>query len=292
MLSICIPTRNRAPYLDYTLTRLKADFPDSDIVVSDNASTDDTQTVALNHNVRYLRQDSDIGPFPNQLAALLASRGTYAVYCADDDYLLPGPTIKAIAYLEAYPKVAAFIAPCEIYNECDHKPFWNAYRCDELTLDRDRGRDLFNSIIKSHLWPEHVIYRTPIPLKPRTRAYWAFADLPAILAQGAIHFSPEPFYRNLLVHPVGERVQLGNEQCLTYFDEYRSGLEVLAHDLFGADLAYQARHVIHEMISHFICMRMDMASKLYARKGLMAEAEMLRKRIAISSPHRDQARAA
>jgi hypothetical protein len=121
----------------------------------------------------------------------------------------------------------------------------------------------------------------------RTRAYWAFSDIPDILAQGAIHFAPTPFYRNLLVHPVGERVQLGNEQCLTDFDEYRAGLEVMAYGLFGGELPYAARHRIAEMIQWFICARLDVARRLYARSGHELEAEMLAKRLAIASPARD-----
>ena len=37
--------------------------------------------------------------------------------------------------------------------------------------------DLFNFIVMQHIWPEHIIYQTPVPLKQRARAYWAFADL-------------------------------------------------------------------------------------------------------------------
>jgi glycosyltransferase involved in cell wall biosynthesis len=291
MLSICVPTWNRSKFLKWSLERLSYDFPDADIVVSDNASTDDTRTVGLNY--RYIRQDSNIGAFPNMFAALSAAKGDYAVYCADDDYLLPGPMAAAIAFMDEHPEVQAYCAPCELWNEVAKTPFWNAYKLKEpLTFSKADGIDLFNFLICSHVWPEHWIYRLPLAIKPRTEAYWAFVDIPDLLARGSIHFSPVPFYRNLIVSAVGDRVQLGNEQCLTHFEQYRAGLEVLAFGLFGDGLPYAARHRIQEMIQWFLCARMDIAAQLHERHGREAEAQMLRKRLAIASPARDSAQAA
>jgi len=267
---------------------LEEDFPEAEIIVSDDASTEDMSSVRHDRRVRWIQQPQNIGPFPNHRAALLEAHREYATYCANDDYLLPERVTEAIEYLDAHPNVVAYIAPCEIYDEVNKQPFWNAFQCEPCTFDKAQGIDLFNFVIQHHVWPEHVIYRTPVPLASRTRAYWCFTDLVDLLNAGSIHFSPTPFYRNLLVHPVGERVQLGNQQCLTHFDEYRAGLEVMAYGLFG-NQPYAARRQIHDMIASFICTRMDLASKLYERNGHEREAQMLRQRIAIASPVRDAA---
>lgn len=287
-LSLCIPGYNRPDFLAWTLDRLEEDFPEAEIIVSDDASTEDLSSVRHDRRVRWVQQPHNIGPFPNHRAALLESTRKYATYCANDDYLLPAEVERAISYLDEHPEVSAYIAPCEIWDEVNRKPFWNAFACEARTFDQSQGIDLFNFVIQHHVWPEHVIYRTPVPLAPRTRAYWCFTDLIDLLKTGPIHFSPTPFYRNLLVHPVGERVQLGNVQCLTFFDEYRAGLEVLAYGLFG-EQPYKARHQIHDMIASFICQRMYNASVLYERHGHEREAEMLRQRIVIASPVRDVA---
>lgn len=287
-ISICIPTFNRFRFLKWTLARLQADFPDAKIIVSDNGSTDDTRTVQT--RVRYLAQERNVGPFPNMLTALEAATGDYAVYCADDDYLLPAGMAAAVVYLDSHPEVSAYCAPCQVWDEVGQQPYWNAFDLAEpVTFAREQGIELFNFIIQRHIWPEHLVYRLPLPLKARTRAYWAFADVPDILAAGAIHFAPQPFYRNLLTHPVGERTQLGNVQCLTDFDEYRAGLELLAYGLFGEGLAYGARHRIHELIQWFICVRMDLARMMYERAGKASDAQMLKQRLAIASLARDAA---
>lgn len=282
VISICIPTYQRPKYLSWTLRRLCDEFRGAEIVISDN----DPDSQWRGHDpwigVNYVNQGENIGPFPNMYAALSMAGRQYAVYCADDDYLLPDGVARAVAYLEAHRDVAAYCAPCEIWNEVEQTPFWNAWGIDEATTFTCPVA-LWNFIIEKHIWPEHLVYRLPLPLKPRTRAYWAFADIPDILEHGHIHFDPRPFYRNLLVHPVGERVQLGNLQCLTHFDEYRAGLEVLAYGLFGPQ-PHHARAKLQDMIASFICSRMDVAARLYLRQGHEADAIMLKKRIAVADP--------
>lgn len=84
VLSICIPTYNRAQYLRSTLENITSD-PDFDerveIVISDNASTDNTQEVGLEfankyHNVKYYRNEENVIDFNFKLA-LTRAQGKY-----------------------------------------------------------------------------------------------------------------------------------------------------------------------------------------------------------------------
>ena len=287
-LSICIPAYNRPDYLKFTLSCLKRDFPHAEIIVTDDCSPDVSyeQMLAICEGTNYWRHSRNIGPFPNMLSALQFATGDYAIYCADDDYLLPDEVEKVLGYLDAHPEVAAWCAPCEVWDEVNRRPYWNAFTAPERTFTKEEPLELFNAIIAHHIWPEHLIHRTPVAIKRRSRDYWCFADIPDILAHGAIHFSPTPFYRNLLVHPVGMRVQLGNEQALTHFDEYRGGLEILAYRLFG-EQPYKTRHHIQQMIQSFICTRLDCARRLHEQAGNEFEAERFRQRLVIADPRPD-----
>lgn len=282
MLSICIPTRNRFPFLQWTLAKTRADFPDAEIIVSDNASTDDTRTLWRECN-KYVCQETDIGAFANMRAALLAGEGKYACYLGDDDYLLPDALNAGVQFLEAHPGVIAYFAPCQLYDEIADEVNWNAfYVADNETFHKPDL--LWNFLIKNHVWPEHAIWRREgleDILKPRIRAYWAFVDLANAFAKGPVHFAKYPYYRNITLHPVGHRTKLGDRQCLTYFDEYRGGLEILAYELFKGHLNPELKVKLNAMINHFIATRIVVAHKLLSLQGQTAEAESYEKRLAI-----------
>lgn len=283
MLSICIPTYNRQPFLRWTLDKTLKDFPEATIIVSDNASTD--ETIHLKFKGRYIRQATNIGAFPNLRAALLASHTKYCTYLGDDDYLLPDQVQKGIDFLEANPQVGAYYAPCQLYNEVEQKAEWDAfYVATDTTYQRPD--ELWNFIIANHVWPEHAIWRRSWlghMMQPRVRAYWCFVDLANAFAQGPVHFAATPFYRNITQHPVGARSKLGDVQCLTEFDSYRAGLENLAFDLFkqkGLDEP-RVREAVNNGIHAFIKSRVEVAHKILAQNGMFVEAESYAKRLLV-----------
>src|SRR5579883_199249 len=112
-LSICIPTFNRAALLRETLLRLEQTHPCFDeIVVSDNASTDDTPSVvaALRPRFRtltYFRHPSNRGPLRNFQAALSLGASDLLFALSDDDALLPDGITAAVALLASDPDAVA-----------------------------------------------------------------------------------------------------------------------------------------------------------------------------------------
>jgi glycosyltransferase involved in cell wall biosynthesis len=67
-------------------------WPRIEIVISDNASTDETEVLcksleATHTAIRYIRQDYDIGPEANFHEVLLRARGELFIWLADDDWL-------------------------------------------------------------------------------------------------------------------------------------------------------------------------------------------------------------
>jgi glycosyltransferase involved in cell wall biosynthesis len=285
-LSICIPTYGRDPWLAWTLERTAADFPDAKLIVSDNGRSE----ITLPPGTRYIRQAGNvaqggIGPFPNMRAALLASHTKYCMYLGDDDYLLPGEVAKGVDFLDHHPDVLAYFAPCQLYDEVEQKPAWDAfYVAEDETFTR--ADTLWNFVMHKHVWPEHAIYRRDRLdeiMQPRVNAYWCFVDLANAALRGPVHFAKTPYYRNLTQHPIGPRVKLGDQQCLTDFDAYRAGLEVLAHDLFpqaGTDLDLKKN--LNEMIRQFIWSRYEVASRILTAQGRLPEADVLKKRMAMT----------
>jgi glycosyltransferase involved in cell wall biosynthesis len=277
-LSICVPTYDRDPFLQWTLDKTVADFPDAKVIVSDNGKT---KVVPPG---RYIRQGTNIGAFPNMRAALLAASTKYCVYLGDDDYMLPAEVYKGVEFLEANPEVAIYFAPCQLYDQVNDKSEWDAfYVAEDRTITKPE--DLWNFVIQNHVWPEHAIYRRKgleAILHPRLRAYWCFADLANAFAQGPVHFAKMPYYRNITNHPVGPRGKLGDAQCLTDFDQYQFGLEVLAHDLFINHLEQpDLKRNVNAQIRQFLYARVEVAHRILLAQNRHAEAAEYHKRLTI-----------
>lgn len=101
-ISIIIPTRERARYLKHSLATATAiNDADLEIVVSDNASTDDTKAVVAANTdprVRYVNTGTRVSMRQNFEFALRQSTGDYVIFFGDDDGILPGqfPVLRRI----------------------------------------------------------------------------------------------------------------------------------------------------------------------------------------------------
>lgn len=280
-LSICIPTFNRPDFLKWTLERTIQDFPAAKLIVSD-----DGRNEMKGYSGRYIRQQPRLGPFPNMRAALLAAHTKYCIFLGDDDYLLPEEVAKGIEFMESHPEVLIYYAPCQLYDEVAQQPAWDAfYVAEDETFTRSDL--LWNFIMSKHVWPEHAIYRRAGLegiVQPRSQAYWCFVDLANAALRGPVHFAKTPYYRNITNHPVGGRVKLGDQQCLTEFDSYRWGLEVLAHALFNQHFKTEEglQLNVNNMIRQFLWSRYEVAARIHTANGRLFEADMLKKRMEVS----------
>jgi glycosyltransferase involved in cell wall biosynthesis len=94
MLSIVIPTFNRAKLIEATLDSALAVLrSDDEVIVRDNCSTDGTQDVlrkrALNDvRIRFIEASTNEGPVKNWLQAIEAARGDTTLLLFSDDLLL------------------------------------------------------------------------------------------------------------------------------------------------------------------------------------------------------------
>ena len=94
LITISIPTRERAETLAYTLKTLTSQATeDCEFLISDNASTDQTQELVSrikDPRVRYIRLPSRRSMSSNFDFALSHARGKYISFLGDDDGFIPG----------------------------------------------------------------------------------------------------------------------------------------------------------------------------------------------------------
>lgn len=104
ILSICIPTYNRAQYLDKCLKSI-FDYIGEDknieVVVSDNNSEDNTKEIvdkymAMYSNFKYFKNEKNVGADRNIIEALNRGTGKFIASHGDDDYFAPFSIYKII----------------------------------------------------------------------------------------------------------------------------------------------------------------------------------------------------
>ena len=105
-VSIIIPTRERAQYLNYSIqTALKVKDDDTEIIVCDNASQDNTADVVKKFSdprLKYVNTGTRISMRENFNFALNASAGDYVTFFGDDDGILPGQFKFLRQFLETH----------------------------------------------------------------------------------------------------------------------------------------------------------------------------------------------
>jgi glycosyltransferase involved in cell wall biosynthesis len=117
-VSIVTPTYNMAQYLPAAIeSALSQDYPDKEIIVLDDGSTDGTAEVVRGYGdrVRYFWQPNEgVASAYNQLISL--SSGDYVHVLDADDVLLPGAVSRGVAMLDVYPNAAFVYGPAVVIN--------------------------------------------------------------------------------------------------------------------------------------------------------------------------------
>ena len=110
LLTIAIPTFNRAEYLRMTLIQLKSELNKIDdleieIIVSNNASIDCTAEVVVELmsqglNIRYLSNEVNLGVDANIAKCFDSASGFYVLILGDDDLFVDGGLVALMGHLE------------------------------------------------------------------------------------------------------------------------------------------------------------------------------------------------
>jgi glycosyltransferase involved in cell wall biosynthesis len=123
-VSVGLPAFNGEKYLPKALDSLLAqDYEDFELIISDNASTDETGRICEKYarqdgRIRYSRNPSNIGLAPNHNRVFTLARGEFFKWAAcDDEY--PRQMLKR--YMEAFdaapPSVSVVYSVCEYIDE-------------------------------------------------------------------------------------------------------------------------------------------------------------------------------
>ena len=128
ILTICVPTYNRAKELNYNLSLLERYICDGNLIdkvcvlVSNNQSPDNTYDVINsfedrgNLHLLYFEQKENIGSGPNVVYCVEKATTPWVMLLGDDDYLEPWYISECLKQIEEHPNLGCIIPNSIAYN--------------------------------------------------------------------------------------------------------------------------------------------------------------------------------
>lgn len=118
LVSICIPAYNAERLIGETLeSALAQDYPNLEIIVSDDCSTDRTPDIVQSYEglgVHLIRQEKNLGMHANWNSVIRASGGKYIVKLDADDLLEPKYVSAMVSVMEAHPNITFSHCACRL----------------------------------------------------------------------------------------------------------------------------------------------------------------------------------
>jgi glycosyltransferase involved in cell wall biosynthesis len=108
-VTVAVPTYNRAAGLRAAVESVKAQvFRSWELIICDNASTDETRQVAeelcrSDPRIRYYRHSENLGPTANFVHGLRLAEGRFFMWLADDDWIDANYISSCVSFLEEHP---------------------------------------------------------------------------------------------------------------------------------------------------------------------------------------------
>jgi glycosyltransferase involved in cell wall biosynthesis len=143
-VSVIIPTYNRAHLLERAIRSvLNQTFQDFELIVVDDASTDETDRLInnLGHQIRYIRHDKNRGASAARNTGIKHSSGDYIAFLDSDDEWLPEKLEKQIKVFENRPDKLGLV----------YVGYSDEIKPDEPIIPQYRGDILYYLLINNYV---------------------------------------------------------------------------------------------------------------------------------------------
>lgn len=111
--SVVIPTYNRADLIMKTLeTVFKQSYPHYEVLVVDNCSTDETETLLQPlveaGKIRFIRHDRNYERAKSRNTGMENATGDFVTFLDSDDFMYPDNLMDAVSFVRSHPEVKLF----------------------------------------------------------------------------------------------------------------------------------------------------------------------------------------
>jgi glycosyltransferase involved in cell wall biosynthesis len=207
LVSIGFPVYNGAKFLARAVDSiLNQDFSNFELIIADNASTDDTEQICRAYakndpRVRYVRNASNIGVNPNHNLVFNLSRGRYFGWAAHDIEQLPGMLGRCVREMQTGPRAPVLVYPlCELTGDTGMPPGWKQPSIASAeTKPSRRAKAVIRNI--SFVTQHYGLFDAEVLRKTRLNGSYASSDLvltAEIAMLGEIREIPEILLRRTI----------------------------------------------------------------------------------------------
>lgn len=120
LFSVIVPTYNRSSFLSEAVNSVLAQtFPDHEVVVVDDASTEPVAQVTTDPRVRVVRRSRNGGATAARNTGIAEARGAYITFLDDDDRITPDRLSMVVGHLAAADVVLCWTG---YLDDHDHRP--------------------------------------------------------------------------------------------------------------------------------------------------------------------------
>jgi glycosyltransferase involved in cell wall biosynthesis len=180
---------------------LRQSFPDFELIISDNASTDGTWSIVeqyarRDNRIRALRQERNIGANANYSAVFRLARSRYFKWASSNDWCAPELLERCVGYLDEYPRTVLVAPRSRIFS--DTPDVYTDYDAD-VAFDQDNAVDRFIQVASSLALNNVLngVARTEVLRRTRLMEHYPEADivlLGRIALEGRISLLNERMY--------------------------------------------------------------------------------------------------
>ena len=163
VLSICIPTYNRASLLNECLLAIyntKCNFLDFEVCVSDNASTDDTFSIVDSFkkykNFSYERNDTNLGIPLNFLKVVSIAKGKYVWLLGDDDIITTDAIQQILKKIQLNESADFFLFNCLNFKKRDISKSFKNDKESIFWTSKFSGPCKFADILEKNITFDHL----------------------------------------------------------------------------------------------------------------------------------------
>lgn len=151
-VSIGLPVYNGARFLAQALDSLLAQsYSDFELIVSDNASTDETAAICAEYadrdaRLRYIRQSENIGAPRNWSFVVTVARGRYFKWASCNDRCAPDMLARCVEVLSSQPQaVLCYGRTCLVEEDSGREEVYN----EDVAIEDERPSDRFIHLLSA-----------------------------------------------------------------------------------------------------------------------------------------------